>query len=192
MLSRSVMSNSLWLHGLAKLLRPWDFPGKNTGAGCHFPLQGIFPAQGSKPGLLYLLHWQVDSLPRQGPETLICVSWLVSHTHTPEVATAINATFPVRTPRHREVKSAGELPSRNVSIRRVTPQSALSPGALSERLLSSHYARCSANILHCIISHKATATTTKTILSVSPLGASSETQGQENNSGKITELKMTK
>ena len=116
MLSRSVMSNSLWLHGLAKLLCPWDFPGKNTGAGCHFPLQGIFPAQGSKPGLLYLLHWQVDSLPRQGPETLICVSWLVSHTHPPEVATAINATFPVRTPRHREVKSAGELPSRNVSI----------------------------------------------------------------------------
>ena len=80
MLSRSVMSNSLWLHGLAKLLFPWDFPGKNTGAGCQFPLQGIFPTQGSKPGLLYLLHWQVDSLPRQGPETLICVSWLVSHT----------------------------------------------------------------------------------------------------------------
>ena len=22
------------------------FPGKNTGAGCHFLLQGIFPAQG--------------------------------------------------------------------------------------------------------------------------------------------------
>ena len=84
MLSRSVMSNSLWLHGLAKLLCPWDFPGKNTGAGCHFPLQGIFPTQGSKPGLLYLLHWQVDSLPRQGPETLICVSWLVSHTHPPQ------------------------------------------------------------------------------------------------------------
>ena len=21
---------------------PWDFAGKNTGAGCHFPLQGIF------------------------------------------------------------------------------------------------------------------------------------------------------
>ena len=24
----------------------WDFPGKNTGAGCHFPIQGIFPIQG--------------------------------------------------------------------------------------------------------------------------------------------------
>ena len=28
----------------------WDFPGKNTGVGCHFLLQ-IFPAQGSNPGI---------------------------------------------------------------------------------------------------------------------------------------------
>ena len=28
------------------LLCPWDFPGKNTGVGCHFLLQGIFPTQG--------------------------------------------------------------------------------------------------------------------------------------------------
>ena len=27
---------------------PWDFPGKNTGEGCHFLLQGIFPTQGLK------------------------------------------------------------------------------------------------------------------------------------------------
>ena len=26
---------------------PWDYPGKNTGVGCHFLLQGIFPAQRS-------------------------------------------------------------------------------------------------------------------------------------------------
>ena len=30
-----------------------DFPGKNTGVGCHFLLQGIFPTQGSN---LRLLH----------------------------------------------------------------------------------------------------------------------------------------
>ena len=29
------------------------FPGKSTGVGCHFPLQGIFPTQGSNPGLLH-------------------------------------------------------------------------------------------------------------------------------------------
>ena len=31
----------------------WDSPGKNTGVGCHFLLQGIFPTQGSNPGLLH-------------------------------------------------------------------------------------------------------------------------------------------
>ena len=34
-------------------------PGKNTGVGCHFLLQGIFLTQGSN---LCQLHWQVDSL----------------------------------------------------------------------------------------------------------------------------------
>ena len=34
-----------------RLLRPWDSPGKNTGVGCHFLLQGIFPTQGLNPGL---------------------------------------------------------------------------------------------------------------------------------------------
>ena len=28
-----------------------DFPGKNTGVGCHALFQGIFPTQGSNPGL---------------------------------------------------------------------------------------------------------------------------------------------
>ena len=38
----------------------WDFSGKNTGVGCHFLLQRIFPTQGLN---LHLLHWKVDSLP---------------------------------------------------------------------------------------------------------------------------------
>ena len=48
--SRSVLSDSLGPHGLwpTRFLRPWDFPGKSTGVGCHFLLQGIFPTQGSK------------------------------------------------------------------------------------------------------------------------------------------------
>ena len=35
--SRSVVPNSLQPHGLqpTRLLRPWDFPGKSTGVGCH-------------------------------------------------------------------------------------------------------------------------------------------------------------
>ena len=45
--SSSVMSNSLWSHGLqpARLLCLWNSPGKNTGVGCHFLLQQIFPTQ---------------------------------------------------------------------------------------------------------------------------------------------------
>ena len=34
------------------------FPGKNTGVGCHFLLQGDLPDAGIKP---HLMHWQVDS-----------------------------------------------------------------------------------------------------------------------------------
>ena len=51
--SHSVLSNSLQPHRLwpARLLCPWNFPGKNTGVGCHFLLQEIFPIQGSNPGL---------------------------------------------------------------------------------------------------------------------------------------------
>ena len=46
-------SDSFPPHGLqpTRLLCPWDSPGKNTGVGCHFLLQGIFPAQGWNPGL---------------------------------------------------------------------------------------------------------------------------------------------
>ena len=38
------MSDFLWSCGLwpVILLWPWDFPGKNTGVGCHFLLQGSF------------------------------------------------------------------------------------------------------------------------------------------------------
>ena len=35
---------------------------KNTGVGCYFLLQRIFPTQGLNPRLLCLLHWQVGSL----------------------------------------------------------------------------------------------------------------------------------
>ena len=46
--SRSVLSNSLRPHGLYS---PWNSPGQNTGVGSLSLLQGIFPTQGSNPGL---------------------------------------------------------------------------------------------------------------------------------------------
>ena len=50
-------------HGIAPLGPPRDYLRRNTGVDSHFLLQGIFPAQGSNPCLLHLLHWQEDSLP---------------------------------------------------------------------------------------------------------------------------------
>ena len=49
--SLSVMSDSLrpYKPKPARLLCPWDSPGRNTGEGCHFLLQGIFLTQESNP-----------------------------------------------------------------------------------------------------------------------------------------------
>ena len=57
----SAMSDSSQPRGLwpARLLCPWDSPGKNTGVGCHALLPGIFLTQGSNSGLLHcrlILH----------------------------------------------------------------------------------------------------------------------------------------
>ena len=61
------MSDSLWPHGL---LSPWNSPGQNTEVDSLSLLQGIFPSQGSNPGLphcrqiLYQLsRWQPTRVP---------------------------------------------------------------------------------------------------------------------------------
>ena len=52
--NHSVMSNSSRPHRPqpARILCPWNSPGKNTGVGCHSVLQGILPTQGSNSRLL--------------------------------------------------------------------------------------------------------------------------------------------
>ena len=60
--SHSVMSDSLWTHGLYS---PWNSPGQNTGVGSHSLLQGIFPTHGSNPGLPYC-RWVLYQLRHQG------------------------------------------------------------------------------------------------------------------------------
>ena len=61
-----------WTVACTKLLRPRDFLGKSNGVGCHFLLQGIFPTQGSNPGLLHcrrtlycLSHQEVKGSPQK-------------------------------------------------------------------------------------------------------------------------------
>ena len=48
--SHSVTSDFLQLHGLYS---SWNSPGQNTRMGSHFLLQGIFPTEGTNPGLLH-------------------------------------------------------------------------------------------------------------------------------------------
>ena len=69
--SCSVVSGSLQPHGLrpTRLLCPWNSPGKNTGVGCHFLLQGTFPTQRSNPGLLHY-RWILYCLSHQGSTVL--------------------------------------------------------------------------------------------------------------------------
>ena len=54
----------------ARLLHPWDFPGKNTGAGCHFLLQGIFLTQGLNVGLPHCRQ-TLPSEPTENPKVLL-------------------------------------------------------------------------------------------------------------------------
>ena len=99
--SHSVLSDSFWPHGErpARLLYPWDFPGKNTGMGCHFLLQEIFPTQGLNPCLprcrliLYCLSHQGSPKTKMWSEQLtqneqrfdLCSTWPLqsSWAHSP-------------------------------------------------------------------------------------------------------------
>ena len=60
--NHSVESDSLQPHGLYS---PWNSPGQNTGVHNHSFLQGIFPTQGSNPGLLHC-KWILYQLSYQG------------------------------------------------------------------------------------------------------------------------------
>ena len=67
--SHSVLPNSSQPHGLYS---PWNSPGQNTGMGSLSLLQGIFPTQGSNPGLphcrwiLYQLSYEGSSFGGEG------------------------------------------------------------------------------------------------------------------------------
>ena len=84
----SVVSNSLWPYELqpTRFLCPWDSPGKNTGLGCYFLLQGIFPTQGSCPYLLCLWHcrWILYRLSHLGSpysnSIWVCIPTVQTHT----------------------------------------------------------------------------------------------------------------
>ena len=79
---------------------PWNSSGKNTGMGCHFLLQWIFPTQESNLGLphcrqiLYHLSHQGSSL------VTVC-----DYTHGPLHAEGPSHAVMVRIPAHRQLVS---------------------------------------------------------------------------------------
>ena len=65
--SRSVESDSLRPHGLYS---PWNSPGQNTEVDSLSLLQGIFPTQGSNPGLLHC-RWILYQLSHKGSPRIL-------------------------------------------------------------------------------------------------------------------------
>ena len=62
-----------------------DYPGKNTGVGCHAILQGIFPTQGLEPGLLHCRR----------------ILYCLSHQRSPRILEWVAHPFSRGTFRHR-------------------------------------------------------------------------------------------
>ena len=86
LLSRAQLFATPWIVACTKLLRPWDFQGKSTGVGCHFLLQGIFPTQGSNPGLSHCRQ-MLYCLSHQGSPTSLLTQYQLqsqSLNHSPE------------------------------------------------------------------------------------------------------------
>ena len=71
-LSHSVVSDSLWPHGLqpTRLLCPWGFSRQEYWSGCHALLQGIFQTQGLNPSLLHW-RWILYRLSHQGSSRIL-------------------------------------------------------------------------------------------------------------------------
>ena len=86
--SHSVVSDSLQPHGLYS---PWNSPGQNTGVGSLSFLQGIFPTQGSNPGLLHC-RWFLYQLSHK--ECLRILEWVAypfsSRTSQPRNRTGVS------------------------------------------------------------------------------------------------------
>ena len=83
-ISCSVVSDSSWSHGTIahQASLSMGFRGKNTGVGCHFLLQGIFPSEGLNPCLLqcrwilYCLSHQVSPFLGYMKVLKIALLWL--------------------------------------------------------------------------------------------------------------------
>ena len=73
--SHSVVSNSLPPHGLYS---PWNSPGQSTGVSTLSLLQGIFPTQGSNPGIPHCRQILYQLSHKGSPRILEWVAYVFS------------------------------------------------------------------------------------------------------------------
>ena len=105
------MSNSLGPHGLHS---PGNPPGQNTGVGSLFLLQGIFPTQGSNPGLPHC-RCILYQLSHQGSLKIMETSFKRSHARTATLSAPNPAaghcqhTFLPETPGHSQASLGQSL-----------------------------------------------------------------------------------
>ena len=124
------MSDSLQLPGLYS---PWDSPGKNSRVGSLSLLQGIFPTQGSNPGLPHC-RWILYQLsPKGNPRILEWVAYPFSSRATwLRNQTGVSCTAGTRT--HTEALSKWcplPMPPEILSCSRVPTNNPAAPRAES-------------------------------------------------------------
>ena len=151
----SVMSDSLWPHGLllTRLFSPWDSPDKNAGVGCHFLLQGFKPAFPVAPTL------QLDSLPLSHKESIYFTYLISWHLHSKHPAPPKKKNllyllaFSVRTPflypltTSNKLSFSMEFPNLSFSYNKITQYAAF----WSWLLLVNINFQCSLILQHLIV-----------------------------------------
>ena len=116
--SRSVMSDSQRPHGLqpTRLLRPWDFPGKSTGVGCHCLLQYL-TIRFSNCAPWYLLKWVEKLCPHKNFHIkMFLAAWFIvvetwKQPRYPLVSSWINKLWYIQTVEYFSVLNRDELSS---------------------------------------------------------------------------------
>ena len=153
--SHSVVSDSLWPHGLHS---PENSSGQNTGVGSHSLLHGIFPTQGSKPGLPNC-RWTLYQLSHKGNPRILAreaipfasrSSQLKNRTRVSCTAGEFFTTEPLGMPLHRLVPNTAVVEclnksSQNTCLLAPRPQTV---GLTSLCLHVFKYQLCFLSVLH--------------------------------------------
>ena len=112
--SRSVVSDSLRPHGLHS---PWNSPGQNAGVGSLSLLQGIFPTQGSNPGLPHY-RWILYQLRRKGSPRIL--EWVAYPSPSPGIKPGSPALQAILNQLSYEESPTPAVSSKNITENKTT------------------------------------------------------------------------